>query len=79
LSSALASSQSSSASARIGREIPVRLACSHAYVSLAVIASAIVVALGVPVAHPLIGLGITLVILRITWQSWVTVRTERHT
>ena len=47
---------------------------ADAYVSLAVIASAIVVALGVPVADPLIGLGITLVILRITWQSWATVR-----
>jgi divalent metal cation (Fe/Co/Zn/Cd) transporter len=51
-----------------------RHARADAYVSLAVIASAIVVALGVPVADPLIGLGITLVILRITWQSWATVR-----
>ncbi|HWX44123.1 MAG TPA: cation diffusion facilitator family transporter [Solirubrobacteraceae bacterium] len=50
---------------------------ADAYVSLAVIASAIVVALGAPVADPLIGLGITLVILRITWQSWATVR-EHH-
>jgi divalent metal cation (Fe/Co/Zn/Cd) transporter len=47
---------------------------ADAYVSLAVIASAIVVALGVPIADPLIGLAITLVILRITWQSWATVR-----
>jgi divalent metal cation (Fe/Co/Zn/Cd) transporter len=47
---------------------------ADAYVSLAVIASAIVVALGVPAADPLIGLGITLAILRITWQSWATVR-----
>jgi cation diffusion facilitator family transporter len=47
---------------------------ADAYVSLAVIASAAVVALGVPVADPLIGLAITLVILRITWQSWRTVR-----
>jgi cation diffusion facilitator family transporter len=47
---------------------------ADAYVSLAVVASAIVVALGVPIADPLIGLGITLVILRITWQSWSTVR-----
>lgn len=46
---------------------------ADAHVSLAVIASAVVVALGVPVADPLIGLGITLVILRITWQSWGTV------
>ena len=47
---------------------------ADAYVSLAVIASAIVVAIGLPIADPLIGLGITVVILRITWQSWVTVR-----
>jgi divalent metal cation (Fe/Co/Zn/Cd) transporter len=47
---------------------------ADAYVSLAVIASAIVVAIGAPIADPLIGLGITLVILRITWQSWATVR-----
>ncbi len=49
---------------------------ADAYVSLAVIASAAVVALGVPIADPLIGLGITLVILRITWHSWQTVRAE---
>jgi cation diffusion facilitator family transporter len=47
---------------------------ADAYVSLAVIASAIAVALGAPVADPLIGLGIALIILRITWQSWRTVR-----
>jgi cation diffusion facilitator family transporter len=47
---------------------------ADAYVSLAVIASAVVVALGAPVADPLIGLGIALVILRITWASWATVR-----
>jgi divalent metal cation (Fe/Co/Zn/Cd) transporter len=47
-------------------------------VSLAVIASAIVVAVGVPIADPLIGLGITLVILRITWQSWRTIRGHDH-
>lgn len=40
------------------------------FVSLGVIGSAIVVALGMPVADPLIGLGITLVILKITWDSW---------
>lgn len=64
-----------------GRQMdsPALIADGHhahadAYVSLAVIASAIVVALGVPIADPLIGLGITLVILRITWQSWATVR-----
>jgi divalent metal cation (Fe/Co/Zn/Cd) transporter len=47
---------------------------ADAYVSLAVVASAAVVALGAPVADPLIGLAITAVILRITWQSWRTVR-----
>ena len=40
------------------------------FVSLGVVASAIVVALGVERADPLIGLGITLVILKITWDSW---------
>jgi cation diffusion facilitator family transporter len=44
------------------------------YVSLAVVASAAVVAAGLPIADPIIGLVITLVILRITWQSWRTVR-----
>ena len=47
---------------------------ADAFVSLAVVASAAVVALGVPIADPLIGLAITLVILRITWHSWRTVR-----
>jgi divalent metal cation (Fe/Co/Zn/Cd) transporter len=47
---------------------------ADAYVSLAVVASAAAVAVGAPVADPLIGLGITVVILRITWQSWRTVR-----
>jgi cation diffusion facilitator family transporter len=51
---------------------------ADAYVSLAVIASAAVVAIGLPIADPLIGLAITLVILRITWQSWVTVRGHDH-
>jgi cation diffusion facilitator family transporter len=47
---------------------------ADAYVSLAVIASAAVVALGLGIADPLIGLGITVVILKITWDSWRTVR-----
>ena len=51
---------------------------ADAYVSLAVIGSAIAVGLGVPVADPLIGLTITVVILRITWQSWATVRGYGH-
>ena len=44
------------------------------FVSLGVVASALVVALGAQIADPIIGLVITLVILRITWQSWHTVR-----
>jgi cation diffusion facilitator family transporter len=47
---------------------------ADAYVSLAVIASAAALALGMTVADPLIGLGITVVIVRITWQSWQTVK-----
>jgi cation diffusion facilitator family transporter len=47
---------------------------ADAYVSLGVIASAGAVALGVPMADPLIGLAITALILRITHQSWRTVR-----
>jgi cation diffusion facilitator family transporter len=66
---------------RAGRRLnsPALIADGHharadAYVSLAVIASAIMVALRVQLADPLIGLAITLVILRITWQSWGTIR-----
>lgn len=47
---------------------------ADAYVSLAVVVSAGAVALGAEIADPLIGLGITVVILRITWDSWRTVR-----
>ena len=44
------------------------------YVSLGVVVSAIGVWLGFDRADPLVGLAITLVILRITWDSWRTVR-----
>jgi cation diffusion facilitator family transporter len=47
---------------------------ADSYVSLAVVATALVVALGLPIADPLIGLAITAVILKITWDSWRTVR-----
>jgi cation diffusion facilitator family transporter len=47
---------------------------ADAYVSLAVVASAAAVALGLELADPLIGLGISALIMRITWQSWRTVR-----
>ncbi len=43
-------------------------------VSLGVVASAAAVALGAEIADPLIGLAITVVILRIALQSWRTVR-----
>jgi divalent metal cation (Fe/Co/Zn/Cd) transporter len=51
---------------------------ADAFVSLGVIASAIVVALGAPIADPLIGLTITVAILRITWSSWQTIRGSGH-
>jgi cation diffusion facilitator family transporter len=44
------------------------------FVSLGVVVSAGVVALGAPIADPIVGLAITLVILKITWDSWHTVR-----
>src|SRR5215203_2740435 len=44
------------------------------FVSLGVVASAAVVALGLRVGDPIIGLAITLVILKITWDSWRIVR-----
>jgi cation diffusion facilitator family transporter len=46
-----------------------------AFVSLGVVASAILVAAGAQIADPLVGLAITAVILRITWDSWRTIRT----
>jgi Co/Zn/Cd efflux system component len=45
------------------------------FVSLGVLASAALVALGAQIADPIIGLILVLVILRITWQSWLTVST----
>jgi cation diffusion facilitator family transporter len=47
---------------------------ADSYVSLAVLATAAFVAIGVTIADPVIGLAITGVILRITWHSWQTVR-----
>jgi cation diffusion facilitator family transporter len=49
---------------------------ADALVSAAVIVTAAAVALGATIADPLIGLAITIAILRITWQSWETVRHE---
>ena len=44
------------------------------FVSLGVLASAALVAVGFQVADPIVGLVITLIILHITWDSWHTVR-----
>lgn len=51
---------------------------ADAYVSLAVVASAAALALGLTIADPLIGLGITVLILKITRDSWRTVRGHDH-
>src|SRR5207245_8272844 len=47
------------------------------FVSLGVLASAAVVSLGLNLADPIIGLVITAVILKITWDSWQTIH-GRH-
>ena len=49
---------------------------ADAYVSLAVVAAAAAVAVGVPILDPIIGMLITVAILRITWASWLTVRDD---
>lgn len=46
---------------------------ADAYVSLAVIGSALAIGVGLPILDPVIGLVITGVIIRITWHSWQTV------
>ena len=45
------------------------------FVSLGVVASAMFVSFGWEIGDPIVGLAITLVILRITWQSWRAVTT----
>jgi cation diffusion facilitator family transporter len=45
------------------------------FVSLGVVASAALVAVGLPLADPLIGLAITGVMLKVTWDSWRVVST----
>jgi cation diffusion facilitator family transporter len=69
---------------RAGRRLdsPALLADGHharvdGYVSLGVVASAAVVAMGFERADPLIGLAITAVSLRVTWQAWRTIRDHR--
>jgi cation diffusion facilitator family transporter len=48
------------------------------FVSLGVVASAIAVAIGAPTADPVIGIAITFVILKITWDSWQTIYRAAH-
>jgi cation diffusion facilitator family transporter len=48
------------------------------FVSLGVVVSALLVAAGVRVADPLVGLAITGLILRVTLQAWRTVRAGDH-
>lgn len=68
---------------RAGREIDSAAlvadgehARADAWVSLGVVGSAAVVAIGLPIADPIIGLVITAGIMRITWQSWKTVQDD---
>jgi cation diffusion facilitator family transporter len=51
---------------------------ADALVSVGVVLSAVGVAVGAPIADPIIGLAISALILRITWQSWRTVRGHHH-
>ena len=44
------------------------------FVSLGVVVSAVAVALGAEIVDPIVGLVITAVILRITWDSWRVIR-----
>ena len=48
------------------------------FVSLGVVLSAALVALGLERADPIVGIAITLVILKITWGSWRTIRHGIH-
>jgi cation diffusion facilitator family transporter len=51
---------------------------SDAIVSVGVLGSAIGVGVGAPLVDPFLGLLITALILRITWESWGTVRGHDH-
>lgn len=47
---------------------------ADAYVSLVVVASALFAAAGAPIMDPVLGLGITALILHVTWDAWRAVR-----
>ena len=49
-----------------------------AFVSLGVVLSAALVAVGLERADPLVGMAITFIILKITWDSWRTIRHGIH-
>jgi Co/Zn/Cd efflux system component len=68
---------------RAGRRLasPALVADGHharvdGFVSLGVVIAAAAVAIGIPRADPIVGLVITVLILRITWQAWRTIRTS---
>jgi cation diffusion facilitator family transporter len=70
---------------RAGRRLESRALVADGYhartdgfVSLGVMASAALVAIGLPLADPVIAIAITAIILRVTWQSWLTVRGRAH-
>lgn len=51
---------------------------ADALVSVGVVLSAVLVALGFDIADPIIGLVITMFILQITWHAWQEVRADAH-
>ena len=51
---------------------------SDAIVSAGVVLTSGAVAVGLPIADPVMGLVITALILRITWESWQTVRVSHQ-
>jgi len=69
---------------RAGRRLdsPALLADGHharidGFVSLGVVVAAAAVAIGIPRADPVVGLAITILILRITRQAWHEIRRDR--
>lgn len=68
---------------RAGRRLdsPALIADGHharadGYVSAGIIVSATLIAFGLPIADPIVGLVLVGLVLRTTWQSWVTIRRE---
>ena len=66
---------------RAGRRLdsPALIADGHharadGYVSAGIIVSTVFIAVGLPIADPIIGLLISILIFRTTWESWTTIR-----